>query len=237
MKAEMPVCEIESKKAPPSRSAVAVATVDADARVSGTMEIIFKTMQDRHSASRREILKVARKKGYTDADVNAVLNYLVTTPTLAGIVVHAVAKPLNDSLTGGESNAQPFDPYAVGEQIVGELQAAEGGSWTGQELQGRYKLTSAVLHRRRKEHRIIYWRDARNDFHYPKWQFTPSGASLPGIQEVLEMFQSQDEWRVMRYFLGKRAQLAGQRPLDLLRQGEVEKVIAHAKIHVEENTW
>lgn len=141
------------------------------------------------------------------------------------------------SFLGDFSNDQTFDPYVAGERIVGELQAAEGGSWTGQELQGRYKLTSAVLHRRRKEHRIIYWRDARNDFHYPKWQFTPSGASLTGIQEVLEMFQSQDEWRVMRYFLGKRAQLAGQRPLDLLRQGEVEKVMAHAKIHVEENTW
>jgi hypothetical protein len=33
------------------------------------------------------------------------------------------------------------------------------------------------------------------------------------------------------------AQLAGLRPLDLLRNGGTEKVLAHAKIHAEENTW
>jgi hypothetical protein len=104
-------------------------------------------------------------------------------------------------------------------------------------LQVRFGLSSATLHRRRKEYRIIYWRDARHNFHYPQWQFTPTGALLPGIQEVLELFMSQDEWRVMRYFLGPRAQLSGLRPLDLLRQGKMEEVLAHAKIHVAEDIW
>ncbi len=39
------------------------------------------------------------------------------------------------SFLGDFSNDQTFDPYVAGERIVGELQAAEGGSWTGQELQ------------------------------------------------------------------------------------------------------
>ena len=60
---------------------------------------------------------------------------------------------------------------------------------------------------------------------------------LPGIQEVLEQFKSQDEWRVMSYFLGKRAQLSDQRPLDLLRQGDVARVLEHAENHAQENTW
>ena len=136
-----------------------------------------------------------------------------------------------------QRNAQAFDPYAAGEQLVEELREAEGGAWTGQELRGRFELTPATLCRRRKEHRIISWRDARHDFHYPKWQFTPAGASLPGIQEVLAVFLSGDEWRIMRYFLGKRAQLAGLSPLDLLRRGEKEKVLAHAKLHAQQNTW
>lgn len=117
------------------------------------------------------------------------------------------------------------------------LQAADGGAWTGQELQERFNLTPAVLHRRRKEHRILFWRDAQHEFHYPQWQFTPTGALLPGVQEVLQTFRSDDEWRLMSYFLGRRQQLAGRRPLDLLRAGEKEKVLAHAKLHAEENTW
>ncbi len=130
-----------------------------------------------------------------------------------------------------------LDPHEAGKQLVEQLQAAEGGAWTGLELQARFSLTAATLHRRRNDHCNIYWRDARHEFHYPQWQFTATGALLPGIQEALEQFKSQDEWRIVSYFLGKRSQLAGLRPLDLLRQGEVEKVLAQAKIHAEENTW
>jgi hypothetical protein len=57
------------------------------------------------------------------------------------------------------------------------------------------------------------------------------------VQEVLQTFRSADEWRVMRYFLAPRHQLDGRAPLDLLRAGEVEKVVAHAKANAEENSW
>lgn len=130
-----------------------------------------------------------------------------------------------------------FSPQAAGERIVGEMQGAEGGAWSDAEFREKFGLTSAVLHRRRKEHRIVYWRNAKNDFFYPRWQFTETGALLAGIQEVLQLFQSQDEWRIMRYFLGPRKQLGEQRPLELLRAGEIEKVLAHAQDHAAENTW
>jgi hypothetical protein len=130
-----------------------------------------------------------------------------------------------------------FSPEAAAERIVAEMQAAEGGAWPDAEFRRKFHLSSAVLHRRRKEHRIVYWRDARNGFHYPKWQFTETGAPLPGIQDILQTFQSQDEWRIMRYFLGPRKQLDGQRPLDLLKAGRLDKVLAHAQTHAAENTW
>jgi hypothetical protein len=62
---------------------------------------------------------------------------------------------------------------------------------------------------------------------------------LRGIEEVLEIFASDDQWRIMCYFLGKRLSLRGRRPLDLLREGKVAEVIAHAKTHADpqENTW
>jgi hypothetical protein len=130
-----------------------------------------------------------------------------------------------------------LSPQAKGARMVAEMQNAEGGAWSGSELAQHFKLSAAVLHRRRREYRIIYWRDAQHDYFYPKWQFNEAGALLPGIQDVLQLFQSQDEWRVMRYFLGSRKQLGDRRPLDLLRAGEVEAVIKHANDHAAENTW
>jgi hypothetical protein len=132
---------------------------------------------------------------------------------------------------------KPFSPQKAAERIVAELQNAEGGALSGADLKSRWGLTAAVLHRRRKEHRIIYWRDSRHDFFYPQWQFTETGALLAGIQEVLKIFDSDDEWRVMRHFLGARKQLGERRPLDLLRDGEIDTVIAHARNHGAENTW
>lgn len=130
-----------------------------------------------------------------------------------------------------------FDPHEAGLALVRQMQKAEGGAWTGAELQARFDLTPATLHRRRAEHRIIFWRDAKEAFHYPKWQFTPTGALLRGLQEVLQTFRSSDEWRIMRYFLTPRQQLDNQAPLALLQRSEEDKVIAHARIHGQENTW
>lgn len=136
-----------------------------------------------------------------------------------------------------EAAAARFDPRAKGLELVEKTKLAEGGAWSGSDLNRHFKLTPATLHRRRKEHRIVFWRDARHAFFYPKWQFTETGALLPGIEEVLGAFKSSDEWRIMRYFLTPRYQLGGKRPLDLLRAGEVEKVVPHAHAHAAEGSW
>jgi hypothetical protein len=208
---------------------------DAEPRVHGVMKVIIKTL--RHSAARQELQKEVKKQGYSVAEFNAALQCLEKTTVYVGSAPQQESAPANASSPGSEYDLQTFDPSAAGARLVKELQEAEGGAWTGQELQGRFNLTPATLHRRRKEHRIIYWRDAQHEFHYPQWQFTPTGALQPGVQEILQIFRSDDEWRLMSYFLGQRGQLGDRRPLDLLRNGEKEKVLKHARVHTEENTW
>ena len=144
---------------------------------------------------------------------------------------------LSQIIGPAHAETQQFDPVEQGRILVNEMRAAEGGAWTGNELKELFKLDAATLHSRRKGHRIISWRDPKNNFHYPKWQFNPAGALLPGIQEVLQIFKSHDEWRIVRYFLGHRDQLCGRRPLDLLREGDTETALKHAYQHAEENTW
>ena len=211
--------------------------VDVGPRLREVMKVIFRTMHGFHGASRQELRKAVKKHGYSEAELKAALDHLVHTPVLEAPPCPTVATPANPPPPDTGSNFEPFDPQAAGERLVKDLQAAEKGAWTGAELQARFGLSPAVLHRRRKEGRIVYWRDAQHEFHYPQWQFTPTGALLPGVQEVLQCFRSNDEWRLMSYFLGQRRQLGDQRPLDLLRAGEKTKVLAHAKLHADENTW
>jgi hypothetical protein len=208
---------------------------DLDPRMWGVIKVVFQNLG--HAASRQKLQKAAQQHGYSRAEFAAAMRSLEqTTFDLANddLPVKAPEKP---ALPDRKSSARGFDPVEAGKRAVEEMRQAEGGAWTGAELEGRFGLSSATLHRRRKEHRIVYWRDAKHDFHYPKWQFTAPGALLPGVQEVLQLFRSEDEWRVMSYFLGKRQQLGDRRPLDLLRAGEKEAVLAHAKLHAEENTW
>jgi len=205
-------------------------------RLRGAMNIVTATMKGfSSSSSRRELLEAARNAGYSGAEVQDALKIMGEARSLKEVLIRPSRK-VRRKIQFGEKTAM-FNPHAAGRRLVEELQAAEGGAWTGNQLHAFFDLTPSTLHRRRKEHRIIYWRDALHEFHYPMWQFTPAGALLPGIQEVLELFKSQDEWRVMRYFLDPRTQLSDQRPLDLLRQGNSQKILEHAKIHVEENTW
>jgi hypothetical protein len=234
MNAEVLICE----SVPDPMAAASKVMVAVEPRLRGVVKVIFDSMQESGESSRQELLKAARKQGCTKAELDAALNYLLRTPILTGSTRPGLSAPTSAAERPPGASAPGFDPNAAGERLVEEMKTAEGGAWTGRDLQGgHFQLTPATLHRRRKEHRIIYWRDARHNFHYPKWQFAPGGALLAGIQDVLAIFQSQDEWRVLRYFLGPRSQLGGLRPLDLLRQGENDQVLAHARIHAEENTW
>ena len=177
-----------------------------------------------------QIMKIAPETGRHVMDFSVIVDHgevLFEKPRVTGKIVKATV----------EKPKAAFDPYDAGRKAVAQMQDAEGGAWTGAELEENYGLSPANLHRRRAEHRIVWWRDAKNQFHYPKWQFNHAGALLPGVQEVLQTFRSPDEWRVMRYFLAPRHQLDDRMPLDLLRAGKVDKVIAHAKAHGEENSW
>ena len=178
---------------------------------------------------KRQLKTLEPKPGRRTLDFSVILDgdriRLDSTP------LKTVAKARTEKADAG------FDPEEAGRLLVQKMQAAEGGAWTAQELEERFGLTPAALHKRRKEHRIVFWRDAKHRFHYPRWQFTETGALLPGIQEVLQTFRSTDEWRLISYFLAPREQLDGRAPLELLRAGEVAEVAAHARVHGAENSW
>jgi hypothetical protein len=96
-------------------------------------------------------------------------------------------------------------------------------------------ISKASALRRWHRHQVVGWKKGRS-VRFPVWQFA-GGKMLEGIEEILEILDSDDQWRVMQYFLANRFSLSSRRPLDLLREGRVAEIIAHAKAHVAENTW
>ncbi len=122
-----------------------------------------------------------------------------------------------------------------GTEVIEKLKAAEGGAINGKRAALLLGTTEAAVRRRWRQYRLVAWQKGKRVF-YPKWQFSGRGM-LAGIAEILQIFRSDDQWRLMRYFLSKRRSLSQKRPLDLLRAGRVAEVLEHAKLHTQENTW
>jgi hypothetical protein len=118
-----------------------------------------------------------------------------------------------------------------------ELKAAEGGSLSAEETRTALGGISkeAVLKRYRKG-RLLGWREARqNAVRFPAWQFVDE-KPLPGLEEVLAVLNrspSLDDWARILFFLNRRSSVGVERPLDLLRRGEIEPVKRAAAAYVE----
>jgi hypothetical protein len=124
---------------------------------------------------------------------------------------------------------------ARGKLVVKKLAAAEGGAISCEETARLLGIPEAAVKRRWRDFRLVGWREL-NVLHIPVWQF--SGKKLlPGIEDVLKIFRSHDQWRVMLYFLGPRLSLNRLRPLDMLRCGEAAEVIKHATAYDQDDAW
>ena len=132
-------------------------------------------------------------------------------------------------------SARPLDPSLELTRISAR---AEGEWWYSLDEAARFLGISrnAMIAHVESGH-VVTWTDKQGEPRLPRWQFDATGGMVTGIRQVLEIFRSRDEWRVMRYFLGLRVALDNKRPLDLLRAGEVGRVVSHARTHFEDDTW
>ncbi|HZR19086.1 MAG TPA: hypothetical protein VFE51_17495 [Verrucomicrobiae bacterium] len=112
---------------------------------------------------------------------------------------------------------------------------AEGGAVSSADAARLLGVSEKTVLNRWRHHRLVGWKK-RTQVFFPVWQFR-DGQPLPGVEEILGIFSSDDHWRIMGYFLLNRLSLGEQRPLDLLREGKVALVIQHAKAYGKEDLW
>ncbi len=117
-----------------------------------------------------------------------------------------------------------------------ELKLAEGGSYSSEETRKILGISKTAVLKRYDKGQLVGWREAsQSAVRFPVWQFK-DGDVLPGLPEVLEVFAKDDvvdDWTRILFFLSVRHSLDKRRPLDLLRDGEIQRICDLAEAEIE----
>lgn len=114
------------------------------------------------------------------------------------------------------------------------LLASEGGALTAEEAARTLGVTRQAIDNRRKRGTLLGVQLGRRGFRYPAWQFTADGV-LPGLDRTLKAMDDQSPWIQLAFMLNPNAWLDGNRPLDALRQGQVDAVRSAASQYGEQS--
>ncbi|MBX9770853.1 MAG: hypothetical protein K2X29_05760 [Candidatus Obscuribacterales bacterium] len=127
----------------------------------------------------------------------------------------------------------PLAPAAVrGLRAVDELIQAEGGCASGEKAAEILGMSRQAVDKARKESRLLALPRGQNRYIYPVWQFD-RGKILPGLKDVYRQLPSMGPWAVASFMLSANTKLKDASPLDKLRSGDVESVIAAARAYGE----
>jgi hypothetical protein len=89
------------------------------------------------------------------------------------------------------------------------------------------------VEKRRKTGRLIGVSLGRRGFGYPAWRFSERG-TLPGLEAVVRALKKHDAWTKLGFFTTANTVTDGKKPLDVLRSGDIEKVVAAARTYGEQ---
>jgi hypothetical protein len=113
-----------------------------------------------------------------------------------------------------------------------KLLEAENGSVSAEEAAQMLGITRQAVDKRRKQGKLIALPAGRSH-RYPAWQFA-DGKTLPGLESVLKALSVRDPWMQAAWMLNGNFGLEGDRPLDRLRAGKMDAVLAAAALYGEQ---
>lgn len=160
----------------------------------------------------------------SSADINDVEDVASQSSDL-GVVVRALERP--EVIEKLAEN----DPFAAarlrGVRERERLLSEEGGTWTAEQVAKHLHLTRQTVNLRRKQGALLALDAGRHGFRYPAWQFNRSGV-VEGLEKTLAALEHVDPWLRQAFMLGKNARLGEERPIDLLRAGDLARILKAA---------
>jgi hypothetical protein len=155
----------------------------------------------------------------------------LAAPSASGALLHALTRP---AVAGVFTLADPLAKARLrGLARRDALLAAEGGALSSEAFAERLHVSRQAVDKRRLAGKLIALDVGRRGYLYPVWQLVPEGV-LAGLDDTLDALKSHPALAKARFFLSESARLSGQRPLDLLRRGDVAPVVRAARAFAEQ---
>lgn len=124
------------------------------------------------------------------------------------------------------------DPLALaklrGLEVKKQLIEAEGGCISSSKVGELLGISRQAADKRRKLRKLIAIATGKGKYIYPVWQFSESGTTIEGLEDVLNALQGLDVWMQIAWMLDPNVRLEEKTPLEQLRQGNIKPVIESA---------
>jgi hypothetical protein len=208
----------------------------------GSIRLVFSQKATTPAASRKvPSLSIrdeffARVRTFFDTTVvtqlhEAALKDALRAPTGLGTILNALERP------EVAASVRDQDPLAMarlrGIEAKRRVLTEDGGMLSAEKAGEILTMSRQAVEKRRKAGRLIGVSLGRRGFGYPAWQFTERG-TLPHLDDVLNVLKEHDAWTKLVFLTTQNAALNGMRPIDALRSGDVEEVLASARTYGEE---
>jgi hypothetical protein len=161
----------------------------------------------------------------------AALKDTLKAPTEFDTILRALERP---EVAAAVRNQDPLAMARLrGIEAKRRILTEDGGLLSAERVGEVLTISRQAVEKRRKTGRLIGVSLGRRGFGYPAWQFSERG-TLPGLEAVLDVLKPHDAWTKLVFFTSENAATNGKRPLDVLRSGDVEKVVAAARTYGEQ---
>jgi nucleoid DNA-binding protein len=103
-----------------------------------------------------------------------------------------------------------------------------GGSYTLQDVETLLGISRQAIDKKVQDDALLAVPGPHGRRRYPTVQFTKDG-TVPGLRNVLKSLPSTNGWFRLNFLVTPDSHLAGRRPIDVLKEGDVEPVLTAAK--------
>ena len=157
----------------------------------------------------------------------ALLAGVVSAPTDFEFLLRLLEKGEIRDLLGGD---EPLQAARIrGLRARADLLQAEGGVWSAPAVAEHLGISRQAVDKRRKAGTLLGLPVGRHGYAYPVWQFVRKGI-LEGLEATLKALAGHDAWTTASFLVQSQVRLRGERPLDLLRRGDLAKVTRAAAV-------
>ena len=154
------------------------------------------------------------------------------------VVAPAVAKGFEQGsvTTSTTVGRGAFEPDARARAVLRGVEYARadlrdaGGAYDVEQVRALlHDVSRQAIDKRVKEGSLLAVPGPSNRRRFPTVQFRDDGAVIDGLKEVQEALGYSSQWAVLNFLVNPDDNLNDERPIDVLRRGELDRVLESAR--------